>query len=498
MYTNYDRRRHYKELEYDPQQHDPTEYRTEFRRDLARVIHSHSFRRLVGKTQLFPKNESDFFRNRLTHSLEVAQIAKSIALKVNRELDQKGIDKGHRIDLDLVELAGLAHDIGHPPFGHQGEEILAERMKEHGGFEGNAQTLRVLSKIEKKIIRQGGLLGNGGFNDKGDDYRGGLNLTYRSLASILKYDFNIRKEIATCKDEKKVVFKGYYDEESELISWIKKRVAGKYKFDEFKTIECQIMDIADDITYSTYDLEDAFKAGFISPIDMLIQNTFFYEEISKEVNNLIQKNEFADKTEKITPDRIKDIISDLFKFMFQLPSELEGIENLKRKDLSGEEYAFLKNQYTTRYNDLITKNGYTRGHFSSQLIKHSINGINFELNEENSAFSKIWLDTSDLIRVEVLKRIAFKTQILSPKLQAQELRGKRIVGKIFDYLKPNGDNPPKLLPDDFKVVYLQKPNSEEHQYRTICDYIACMTDRYAMEFYGRITSENPSSIFKMF
>ena len=498
MYTNNDRKRHYLELEYDPREHDPTEYRTEFRRDLARVIRSHSFRRLVGKTQLFPNNESDFFRNRLTHSLEVAQIAKSISLKINRTLDEKEIDKDIRIDLDLVELSGLAHDIGHPPFGHQGEEILAEKMRNHGGFEGNAQTLRILSKIEKKIIRPDGLLGHGGFNKKGDDYRGGMNLTSRSLASILKYDFNIKENIKHSKDKNKIVFKGYYDEEAELVKWIKKSVSGEYKIKNFKTIECQIMDIADDITYSTYDLEDAFKAGFISPIDMLIQDTFFYEGISKEVNDLIQNNEFADKSEKITPDSIKDIISDLFKFMFQLPLEIEGVENLNRNDISGEEYSFLKNQYTTRYNDLITKNGYTRAHFSSQLIKHTISGINFELNEDKPVFSKIWLDTSDLIRVEVLKRIAFKTQILSPKLQAQELRGKRIVGEIFDYLLPNGNNPPKLLPDDFKIIYLQKPGIETHQYRTICDYIACMTDRYAMEFYGRITSENPSSIFKMF
>jgi dGTPase len=493
MYTKQDEKRYFKEVEYDPSTNDPLEYRTEFRRDLARVVHSHCFRRLVGKTQLFPKNESDFFRNRLTHSLEVAQIAKSIALKLNKNLEAK-----NQIDLDLVELAGMAHDIGHPPFGHQGEEVLAECMLEHGGFEGNAQTLRALSKIEKKIIHKNGFLSKAGFDDNGKDLRGGLNLTYRSLASILKYNSNITEQIKENAGSGKLVFKGYYNTEKDLVEKIIKWVGGGYPLDSFKTVECQIMDIADDITYSTYDLEDAFKAGFISPVDMLIQDNFFYEEISREVNSILQKDEFSNKREVIDPEKIKDIISDLFKFLFELPAEIEGIKKLGRKDLSGEEYSFLTNQYTTRYNELITKNGYTRGHFSSQLIKQTINNIKFEFNPEKPAFSKIWLETSDLIRVEILKRIAFKTQILSPKLQAQELRGQRIVRKIFEYLKPNGENPPKLLPDDFKTIYIQKPNDKNHQYRTICDYIACMTDRYAIEFYGRITSENPSSIFKVF
>lgn len=124
-------------------------YRSDFRRDYARLVHSPAFRRLDGKTQLFPGVESDFFRNRLTHSLEVAQIAKSIALKLNYE-SQFIADLGG-IDTDLVEVAGLAHDLGHPPFGHNGELTLDQCMLAYGGFEGNAQTLRILSRLEKKF-----------------------------------------------------------------------------------------------------------------------------------------------------------------------------------------------------------------------------------------------------------------------------------------------------------------------------------------------------------
>ncbi|MEQ9639049.1 MAG: dNTP triphosphohydrolase [Alphaproteobacteria bacterium] len=119
----------------------PEKYRSAFRRDYARLIHCPAFRRLQGKLQIFPGIESDFFRNRLTHSLEVAQIAKSIALRLN---DQYSIFKNNEIDTDLVELAGLAHDLGHPPFGHSGEIGLDSCMSTSGGFEGNAQTFRIL------------------------------------------------------------------------------------------------------------------------------------------------------------------------------------------------------------------------------------------------------------------------------------------------------------------------------------------------------------------
>jgi dGTPase len=127
------------------------DYRSPFRRDYARLVHSPSFRRLQGKTQLFPGLESDFFRNRLTHSFEVAQIAKSITLFLNNSNEFLRTNE-YVIDTDLVEFAGLAHDLGHPPFGHKGEKALNECMQDSGGFEGNAQTLRVLTRIEKKKI----------------------------------------------------------------------------------------------------------------------------------------------------------------------------------------------------------------------------------------------------------------------------------------------------------------------------------------------------------
>ncbi|HEV2174696.1 MAG TPA: dNTP triphosphohydrolase, partial [Nitrospira sp.] len=251
-----------------PREGPKSPYRSEFRRDYARLIHSAAFRRLAGKTQLFPGIESDFFRNRLTHSLEVAQIAKSIATKLNYE--HRKVLRTSPIDTDLVEFCALAHDLGHPPFGHNGEMALDNCMRRYGGFEGNAQTLRILARVEKKVTLD---RTHCGITPRGKDLRFGLNLTMRSLAAVLKYDRPI--PAVRSRAEYRGVRKGYYESERKLVRLIKRSVRGPGPIeDKFKTLECQIMDIADDIAYSTYDLEDAFQAGFLSPFDL----TFAKEE----------------------------------------------------------------------------------------------------------------------------------------------------------------------------------------------------------------------------
>jgi dGTPase len=254
-------------------------FRSEWRKDYGRIIHSPSLRRLQGKTQLFPNNENDFYRNRLTHSLEVAQIAKSIAMKINHE-HLSGLQG---LDLDIVELAALAHDLGHPPFGHNGETSLDECMRDvDGGFEGNAQTFRILARLEKKVTKTKNDLGEGIAVLNGKDNRCGLNLTARSLAAILKYDKKIPARNADREAKQNKVFKGYYECDLDIVVAIKQSVLGidikeiEERRIKFKTIECQIMDIADDIAYSTYDLEDAFKAGFLNPLKLVSFGDEFY------------------------------------------------------------------------------------------------------------------------------------------------------------------------------------------------------------------------------
>ena len=282
LYSETDRSRYYRKEKLPS-----TNYLTDFQEDLSRVIHSNFFRRLQGKSQLFPAGESDFFRNRLTHSLEVANIGKAIAIRQNK---MRALGEDNDIDLNIIELSGLCHDAGHPPFGHRGEKVLFNIMGKEGGFEGNAQTIHLLSKLEKLSKSGNAYFGVG---EKIGDKRYGLNLTARSLASLIKYDNLI-------KIESKKFAKGYYDSEKELINWIKTNVAGNNLSSKFKTIECSIMDIADDIAYSTFDLVDALHARFIRVTDLLSGGAVINRVAEKVSESLIGKGYGVKKIEANT------------------------------------------------------------------------------------------------------------------------------------------------------------------------------------------------------
>jgi dGTPase len=462
-------------------------YRSPWRRDYARLIHSPSFRRLQGKTQVFPGHESDFYRNRLTHSLEVAQIAKSIAVRLNA-LHPEFRANRLKIEPEIVEFAALAHDLGHPPFGHNGEEALDECMRDHGGFEGNAQSLRIVARLEKKAAR-------GGMEPIGADHtdlRCGLNLSYRSLASLLKYDEMI--PVLYSDRGKRSVMKGYYAEDRGLVTNIKQHVLrtdqppGK-----FKTIECSIMDIADDIAYSTYDLEDNFKAGFLTPMGLFALDDDVYRAVVGTIHERIAKQYPAKKDllPKIDVDFIRRLLLHVFQdTLFQSGGEAKSI--LKDRRLSvGDKKAFVGAEVQALSRKLAA-DGYHRVKFTSGLVGNFLSGIDVVKHKMYPQLHQVQLRFETFLFVEVLKNITYHGIIRSPMLQVVEYRGKDIVKTLFKALSDDGGT--RLLPDDFRTVCQNAP--EMLKMRTICDFIAGMTDRYAFEFYGRLYGSHNLTVHK--
>ena len=250
-------------------------FRTPFQRDRDRIIHSASFRRLKHKTQVFVNTEGDHYRTRITHSLEVAQIARSISRYLN-------------LNDDLVETLSLAHDMGHTPFGHAGEEALNESMTMHGGFDHNLQTLRIVMFIENKYLK---------FK--------GLNLTIETLDGLLKHNGPIRND----------------DKINRIIG--AKKFKQKINFKKNSSLEAQIAAISDDIAYNNHDIQDGIKAKLFS-LNQLCEINFF-KEIYKSYKTKINRSNKDIIVYQIIRDSINLMVQDVIK---------NSIKNLKKNNIN--------------------------------------------------------------------------------------------------------------------------------------------------------------------
>lgn len=403
------------------------DFRSPFQIDRDRVLHTPAFRRLQSKTQVFWSGEYDFYRTRLTHSLEVAQIGKSICHWLLHSSDL--LEPDFHVDEDLVEAVCLSHDLGHPPFGHAGERSLNHFMASYGGFEGNAQTLRLLNQ---RIFSQS---------------RKGMDPSRAFLDGVLKYK-SLWSELKTTTGKLPKNHFLYDAQESEL-SWAMggndfppELIPGDAR-DSFKSIECQIMDWADDTAYSLNDLADSVKAGFLT-----IERVERWAE--KKGVSLEAGSPIHDLMRAIRGQRIEPFVGKRIGRFIQA-TQLETDTNL----LSG-----------------------TSHRYSMKLI----------VNEEVRA------------ECELFKSLAYEVVFLSPQLRQLEHKGSYMLRRLWEILEKRyvlgeaiDGQEFQLLPEA-DAAEIEAAETPSEKARLVCDFLAGMTDGYAVRTFRRLLEPGFGSI----
>ncbi|MCM3585013.1 dNTP triphosphohydrolase [Mesobacillus maritimus] len=412
------------------------EKRNEFQRDYGRLIHSPSFRRLHGKSQVFGAGSGDYYRNRLTHTLEVAQIARVISTFLLNQTENLPKNPGLVIDPLVVESASLAHDIGHPPFGHKGEHDLNKLLQQYGEFyEGNAQNFRILMYLE---------------NIYPDHF--GLNLTAAVLLGINKYPYRL-------KDNGK---KGLYDSEWEQISALREEWNIPNKC---RTLEAQIMDLADDIAYSTHDIEDGIKAGKIR------RDSIFYNHIIDELIMEICDSKDIELWDGLDKDEMKeDIISLLTEYL----NVWEDKVNCSNEVIGRQE---LKAHYVNEFANSVG------------IIKVNVDGNDWY----KVTFTKDGKEDISLMRLMiVLKRLVWVTLVKDIRVQRLQMRGEIIIKGLWEVFKDQ-ESGKKILPKG----WLERYDEDEtwNWERFIVDYISGMTDNYADKIYSELYGSRVGNIY---
>ncbi len=420
-------------------------------RDRDRILHSAAFRRLQGKTQVFGIGQADFYRTRLTHSVEVAQIARAIAQNLIIEQPQLN----HCLVPELAEAAALAHDLGHPPFGHAGEQTLDACMREisHQAhlrgkralrFEGNAQTFHILVAAEPKS----------------PDYPG-LNLTRATLAGVLKYPYeqDIRND------------KFIFNSDLPMAKWAlegggrvitaRRRMNGQQPI---TSITCQILDWADDCAYSIHDVEDALQAQFLRPGDL--EDPRFSRRVFVHYDET--RNEEA--VPRLTLDEVRDLLSDLQRRI--------------RPPEQGDERAHRKTALRNILNDLITSvsvedsSGNRRADFSWHLV----------VPDEARILSAL------------CKSVIWEAVITDPRVAAMSTKGREILRDLFHLLL--GEVVRKKSPTLFPRYYRSTiedcmEKGELEAARAVCNFLALLTDMDALRLHALFRGSKASSIFDL-
>lgn len=402
--------------------------RTEFERDRARLIHSSALRRLGAKTQVQMAGSDDFVRTRLTHTLEVAQIGRQMAELLGT-------------DPDIVDCACLAHDLGHPPFGHNGEAELAHIAQGIGGFEGNAQTFRILTRLEPKIFFE-------------DGRSAGVNLTRACLDAAVKYPWSLANAPhSTSKQDTK--FCVYPDDEA-AFRWLRSGSSVPSDAGRRTPIECQIMDLADDIAYSVHDVEDAVVIGAFNPVS--ITDPAIVEDIISSTRQW-----YGDRWD---PDKLEDAFGRLRRdnlFLIRFTGTRSSL-------------AALKNLTST----LI-------GRFCSAVERATKEKYGSGLLTRYSADLVIPEDTS--YEITALKGICAHFVMQPDEGLPLHTRERKVIADLVTVLMDHSPRPSALLSAEFLEDW-DRAESEAGRLRVAIDQVASLTDGSAMKLHRAVFGEN--------
>jgi dGTPase len=436
-------------------------------RDRDRILYTSAFRRLAGVTQVVSPTEGHIFHNRMTHTLEVAQIGRRLAERIDRSHSASMLAPMGGLDASVVEAAALVHDLGHPPFGHVAEVELQRLLDLHypqlsGSFEGNAQSFRIVTKLAVHRASPA---------NPSENYLG-INLTRASLNAALKYPW---ERDTTGKGHKHRKWGVYETERSEFV-WARRQFPPR---SDARTLEADLMDWADDVAYSVHDLEDFFRAGLI-PLERLAGD-------DDEERRLFWKR----YTERLERDKRES-------------EDTPGNEPLENLDALKGTFGLLMELVATfgiaaPFDDSRSHRGYLRG-MTAFFIDRYINALTI-LEEPDEEGSWVEPDESLACEVRLLKALTWEYVIDGPSVATQQLGQQRIIRELFlEFTRAVERRQDwKLFPRPYqdelaRVEVSGEDDVQEQKIRIVVDLVASMTEQQALRVYQRVTGHAPGSV----